>query len=55
MTKDHEKILDNSKMQDLSLTTRIILVAVTVSELQKSQDDTTVLLGTWTSLGCAMF
>ena len=43
MATNHEKILDGSRIQDLSLTTRITLIAVMVCKLQKSQDDIVVL------------
>ena len=33
MTKNHEKILDNSRLEYLSLTTRIALIAILVIEL----------------------
>jgi hypothetical protein len=55
MTKNHEKILDESGLQDLSLTARITLIAIMVCKLQKSQDVTDVLSRTWTSFGCLLF
>jgi hypothetical protein len=55
MTKNHEKILDDSRLQYLSLTARITLIAIMVWKLQKSQDDTDVLSRIWTSFGCLLF
>ena len=49
MTKTLEKILDGSRLQDLSLTARITLIAVMVWKLQKSQGDTVVLSRMWIS------
>ena len=55
MTKNHEKILDNSRLQYLSLSARITLIAILVTEIQKSQGDASVLFGTWNSFCCALF
>jgi len=55
MIKNHEKILDESGLQDISLTARITLIALMVWKLQKSQDDTDVLSRIWTSFGCLLF
>ena len=55
MTKNHEKILDNSRLQYLSLSARITLIAILVMEIQKSQGDASVLFGTWNSFSCALF
>ena len=55
MTTNHEKILDNSRLQYLSLSTRITLIAILVMEVQKSQDDASVLFGTQNSFCCALF
>ena len=43
MNKNHEKILDDSGLQDHSLTARITLIAFMVWKLQKSQDNTAVV------------
>jgi len=55
MTKNHNKTLDESGLQDLSRTARITLIAIMVWKLQKSQDDTDVLSRIWTSFGCLLF
>jgi len=44
-----------TRLQDLSLTARITLIAIMVRKLQKSQDDTTVLPRIWISFGCLLF
>jgi len=49
VNKTLEKILDGSRLQDLSLTARITLIAVMVWKLQKSQGDTVVLSRMWIS------
>ena len=43
MNKNHEKILDDSGLQDFSLTSRISPIAIMVWKLQKSQDNTAVV------------
>ena len=53
--KVYQIFLGTTRLQDLSLTARITLIAVMVWKLQKSQDDTTVLSRTWTSFGCLLF
>jgi len=55
MTKNHEKILDNSRLQYLSLSERITLIAILVMEIRKSQGDASVLFGIWSSFCCALF
>jgi len=55
MNKNHDKILDESGLQYLSLTARITLIAIMVWKLQKSQDDIDVLSRIWTSFGCLLF
>ena len=55
MKKNHEKILDDSGLQDFSLTSRITPIAILVLELSKSQYDTVVLSRTWTNFGCLLF
>jgi len=55
MTENHEKILDDNRLQDLSPTSRITPIAIMVWKLQKLQDDTDVLSGIWTSFGCLLF
>ena len=52
--KNHEKILDNSTLQYLSLSARIGLIAILVMEIRKSQGDASVLFGTWNSFCCAL-
>ena len=54
-TKNHEKILDNSRHQYLSLSARIILIAILVMLIQKSQGDASVLFGTRNSFCCTLF
>ena len=55
MTKNHEEILDNNRLQYLSLSARISLIAILVMEIQKSQGDASVLFGTWNSFSGALF
>ena len=45
-TKNHEKILDNSRLQYLSLSEIITFIAILVMEIRKSQGDAFVLFGT---------
>ena len=54
-TKNHEKILNNSTFQYLSLSTRISLIAILVMEIRKSQGDASVLFGIWSSFCCVQF
>ena len=54
-TKNHEKILDNGRLQYLSLSARITLIAILVTEIRKSQGDASVLFGIWSSLCCLLF
>jgi len=46
MIKNHEKILENSRLQYLSWSAGITLIAILVMEIQKSQGDASVLFGT---------
>ena len=55
MTKNHEKILDNSRLQYLSLSVRITLIAIVVMEIRKSEGDASVLFGIWNSFCCVPF
>ena len=55
MTKNHEKILDNSTLQYLSLSARISMIAILVMDIRKSQDEASVLFGTQNSFCCALF
>ena len=55
MTKNHKKILDNSRLQYLSLSARITLIAILVMEIRKSEGDASVLFGIWNSFCCALF
>ena len=55
MIINHEKILDNSRLQYLSLSIRIILIAILVMEIRKSQCDASVLFGIWSSFCCVLF
>ena len=55
MTKNHEKILDNSRLQYLSLSARISLIAILVMEIRKSQGDASVLFGIRSSFCCVLF
>jgi len=55
MNKNHEEILDDSGLQDPSLTARMTLIAVVVWELRKSQDGTVELSGIRTSFSCLLF
>ena len=55
MTKNHEKIVDNSRVQYISLIARITLIAILVMEIQKSQDDASMLFGIWSSFYCLLF
>ena len=55
MNKNHKEILDDSGLQDLSLTTRITLIAIMVWKLQKSQYGTVELSGIGTSFSCLLF
>ena len=55
MTKNHEKILDNIRLQYLSLSERISLIAILVMKIRKSQGDASVLFGIWSSFYCALF
>ena len=48
-------MLDNSRLQYLSQSTRINLIAILVMEIRKSQGDASVLFGTWNSFCCALF
>jgi len=50
MTKNHVKILGDSRLQDPSLTGRITLIAIVVWKLRKSQVGIVELSGIWTSL-----
>ena len=54
-TKNHEKILDNSRLRYLSRTARTTLISVLVMELRKSEDDATAVSKTWSSFFCALF
>ena len=45
-TKNHEKLLDNSRLQYLSLSIKISLISTLVMEIRKSQGDAFVLFGT---------
>ena len=55
ISKTHEEILYNSRLQYLSLSARITLIAILVIEIRKSQGDASVLFGIWSSFGCALF
>ena len=55
MIINHEKILDNSRHQYLSLSARISLIAILVMEILKSQGDASVLFEIWSSFCCALF
>ena len=55
MIKKHEKILDNSRLEHVSLSARISLISILVMEIRKSQGDASVLFGTWNSFCCALF
>ena len=55
MTKNHETILDNSRLQYLSLSERITFVAILVMEIRKSQSNASVLFGIWSSFCCVLF
>ena len=55
MIKNYGKILDNSRLQYLSLSERIILIPILIMEIRKSQGDASVLFGTWNSFCCALF
>ena len=55
MTKNHEKFLDNSTLQYISLSARISLIAILVMEIRKSQGDAFVLFGTGNSFCCVPF
>ena len=50
-----EKILDNSRLQYLSLSARISLIAILVMEIRKSQGYASVMFGTWNSFCCVLF
>ena len=54
-TKNHEKILDNSTLQYLSLSARMSLISILVMEIRKSQGNTSVLFGIQNSFFCALF
>ena len=54
-TKNHERLLDNSRLQYLSLSARISLIAILIMEIRKSQDDASVLFGIWSSFCCLLF
>ena len=54
-TKNDEKILDNSRLQYLSLSARISVIAILIMEIRKSQDDASVLFGIWSSFCCLLF
>jgi hypothetical protein len=43
MTINHENILDNIRLRDLYLAARTTLIVILDGEIQKSQDDATVL------------
>ena len=53
--KVYQIFLGTTRLQDLSLTVRITLIAIMVWRLQKSQDGTDVLSRIWTSFGCLLF
>ena len=53
--KVYQIFLGTTRLQDLSLTARITLIAFMVWKLQKSQDDTDVLSRIWTSFGNLLF
>ena len=53
--KNHEKILDNSRLEHVSLSARISLIAILVMEIRKSQGDASVLFGIRNSFSCALF
>ena len=55
MTKNHDKILDNSRLHYISVSARISLIAILVMEIRKSQGDASVLFRTWNSFCCALF
>ena len=55
MTKNLDKILDNSRLQYLSPSIRITLIAILFMEIQKSQADASVLFGTQNSFCCVPF
>jgi hypothetical protein len=55
MTKNYGNFLDNSRLQHVSLTTRITLIAILYWEIQKSQDDATVLSETWNRICYVLF
>jgi len=48
--KNHDKILENSRLQHVSLTARITLISNLVMELSKSQEDIAVLTEIWSSM-----
>ena len=54
-TKTHVKILNNSRLQYLSLSIRITLIAILVIEIRKSQGDASVLFGTQNNFYCVLF
>ena len=55
MTKNHEKSLDNSRLQYISLSARISLIAILVTEIRKSQGNASVLFGIWSSFYYVLF
>jgi hypothetical protein len=55
MTKNYGNFLDNSRLQHVSLTARITLIAILDWEIQKSQDDATVLSGNWNRICYVLF
>ena len=55
MSKNHEKILDNIRLQYLSLSARITLIAILVMEIRKSEGDASVLFGIWNNFCCELF
>jgi HJR/Mrr/RecB family endonuclease len=54
-TINHEKVLDNIRHRDLYLAARITLIAILVWEIQKSQDDATVLSENWNRICYVLF
>jgi hypothetical protein len=55
MTKNHEKILDKSRLQCLSLNARTTLIVILDWEIQKSQDDATMLSENWNRVCYVLF
>ena len=53
--KVYPNFLGTTRLQDLSLTARITLIAIMVWKLEKSQEDTDVLSRIWISFGNLLF